>query len=387
MAPGRPRLVGQDQPGDVAAAQRLASRSQTFKVQGSTDNQNFTDLTASKAYTFDSTNDQSTTISFDTTTTRYVRALFTANTGWPAGQASELEVYGPATGDIQAPTAPSNLSYTEPATGQIKLTWSAATDDTAVTGYDVYANGQLRASVAGNVLTYTDTQPAGSDITYFVRAKDAAGNVSANSNSVTRKGSSGDTQAPTAPGNLAYTQSGNDVKLTWQASSDNVQVTGYDVYANNQVVKTVAGDVTTYTDTPSTGATVTYYVKAKDAAGNVSVASNSVTRTGSGSGSDLAQASPSRPPHTPSPTSPRTPTTGRQRPTGRARAVPTRPPSPPSWVPTPTSARSSSSSTPMPPGPRARRTSRCSAATRMRRRSPASWPRRTTRSTRRAATR
>ncbi|MFE4815171.1 discoidin domain-containing protein [Streptomyces sp. NPDC056704] len=268
------------------------SRSQTFKVQGSTDNQNFTDLTASKAYAFDSTNDQSTTISFDTTTTRYVRALFTANTGWPAGQASELEVYGPATGDIQAPTAPSNLSYTEPATGQIKLTWSAATDDTAVTGYDVYANGQLRASVAGNVLTYTDTQPAGSDITYFVRAKDAAGNVSANSNSVTRKGSTGDTQAPTAPGNLAYTQSGNDVKLTWQASSDNVQVTGYDVYANNQVVKTVAGDVTTYTDTPSAGATVTYYVKAKDAAGNVSVASNSVTRTGSGSGSDLAQGKP-----------------------------------------------------------------------------------------------
>ncbi|MFJ9542175.1 discoidin domain-containing protein [Streptomyces sp. NPDC101225] len=268
-------------------------RSQTLKVQGSTDNQNFTDLTASKAYTFDSANDQSTTISLDTTTTRYVRVLFTANTGWPAGQLSELEVYGPATGDTQAPTAPSNLGYTEPATGQIKLTWSAATDDTAVTGYDVYANGQLRASVAGSVLTYTDTQPAGSDITYFVRARDAAGNVSANSNSVTRKGSGGDTQAPTAPGNLAYTQSGGDVKLTWQASSDDTKVTGYDVYANDKLLKSVAGDVTTYTDTPSASATVTYYVKAKDAAGNVSTASNSVTRPGAtGTGSDLAQGKP-----------------------------------------------------------------------------------------------
>lgn len=268
------------------------SRSQTLKVQGSADNKNFTDLTASKAYTFDSSDDQSATISFDTTTTRYVRVLITANTGWPAGQLSELEVYGPATGDTQAPTAPANLSYTEPATGQIKLTWSAATDDTGVTGYDVYANGQLRASVAGNVLTYTDTQPAGSDVTYYVRAKDAAGNVSADSNSVTRKGASGDTQAPTAPGNLAYTQSGSDVKLTWQASADNVKVTGYDVYANNQLVKSVAGDVTTYTDTPSAAATVTYYVKAKDAAGNVSAASNSVTRPGSGAGSDLAQGKP-----------------------------------------------------------------------------------------------
>ncbi|MFE4695759.1 discoidin domain-containing protein [Streptomyces sp. NPDC056738] len=269
------------------------SRSETLKVQGSTDNQNFTDLTASKAYTFDSSNDQSTTIALDTTTTRYVRVLVTANTGWPAGQLSELEVYGPATGDTQAPTAPSNLAFTEPATGQIKLTWNAASDDTAVTGYDVYANGQLRASVAGNVLTYTDTQPAGTDITYFVRAKDAAGNVSPNSNSVTRQGSSGDTQAPTAPGNLAYTQSGSDVKLTWQASSDNVKVTGYDVYANGQLAKSVAGDVTTYTDTPSATATVTYYVKAKDAAGNVSAASNSVTRTGStGSGSNLAEGKP-----------------------------------------------------------------------------------------------
>ncbi len=89
------------------------SRSQTLKIQGSTDNQNFGDLTASKAYTFDSSTDQSTTISFDATTTRYVRVLITANTGWPAGQLSELEVYGPATGDTQAPTAPTNLSYTE----------------------------------------------------------------------------------------------------------------------------------------------------------------------------------------------------------------------------------------------------------------------------------
>ncbi|KAK1185499.1 discoidin domain-containing protein [Streptomyces sp. NBS 14/10] len=270
------------------------SRSQTLKIQGSTDNQNFTDLTSSKAYTFedDSGDDQSATIGFDTTTTRYVRALITANTGWPAGQLSELEVYGPATGDTQAPTAPTNLSYTEPATGQIKLTWNAATDDTGVTGYDVYAGGQLRASVAGNVLTYTDIQPADSDITYYVRAKDAAGNVSPNSNSVTRKGTSGDTQAPTAPGNLAYTQSGNDVKLTWQASTDNVKVTGYDIFAGGELVKSVVGDVTTYTDTPSAAATVTYYVKAKDAAGNVSVASNSVTRPGSGSDSDLGQGKP-----------------------------------------------------------------------------------------------
>ncbi|MFJ8751928.1 discoidin domain-containing protein [Streptomyces sp. NPDC102441] len=271
------------------------SRSQTLKIQSSTDNQNFTDLTASKAYTFDSGNQQSANISFDTTTARYVRVLITANTGWPAGQLSELEVYGPATGDTQAPTAPSGLGYTEPATGKIKLIWNAASDDTGVTGYDVYANGRLRASIPAGAPTYTDTQPAGSDVTYYVRAKDAAGNVSSNSNSVTRKGSGGDTQAPTAPGNLAYTQpGGEDVRLTWQASDDNVKVSGYDVYANDKLVESVGGDVTAFTHKPSTASTVIYYVKAKDAAGNESAPSNSVTRPGatSGPGSDLAQGKP-----------------------------------------------------------------------------------------------
>ena len=39
----------------------------------------------------------------------------------------------------------------QPGSGQIRLTWSAATDNTAVTGYDIYANSVLRSSVAGTV--------------------------------------------------------------------------------------------------------------------------------------------------------------------------------------------------------------------------------------------
>jgi hypothetical protein len=166
------------------------ARDETLAVQGSTDGQNFTDLSASAARTFSPPNN-TVTVDYGTATTRYVRIRITANTGWPAGQLSELEVYGPATGDTQAPTAPGSLAFTEPGAGQIKLTWTASTDNVGVTGYDVYANGQLRTSVAGNVLTYTDNQPANISITYAVRAKDAAGNQSANSNTVTRNGSGG----------------------------------------------------------------------------------------------------------------------------------------------------------------------------------------------------
>ncbi|MGX1509733.1 hypothetical protein RKD44_001021 [Streptomyces collinus] len=269
------------------------NRSQTLKIQASENGSDFTDLTAAKAYTFDAAGGQSATITFDAATARHVRVLATANTGQPAAQVSELEIYGPETGDTQAPTAPANLAFTEPATGQIKLTWNESSDDTAVTGYDIYAGGELLTSVAGDVTTYTDTRPAGATVTYYVRAKDAAGNVSGNSNSVTRRADTGDTQAPTAPANLALTEpAAGQIKLTWGASTDNEGVTGYDVYANNKLRKSVAGDVTTYTDTQPASANVTYFVRAKDAAGNVSGDSNPVIRNGTKDGSNLAVGKP-----------------------------------------------------------------------------------------------
>ncbi|MEV7195259.1 discoidin domain-containing protein [Streptomyces sp. NPDC093510] len=267
-------------------------RSQTLKIQGSTDGTDFTDLTASKEYAFTAASEHTATLSLDTVTTRYVRVLISANTAQPAGQLSELEIYGPAGGDTKAPTAPSNLALTEPEPGRIKLTWDASDDDKGVTAYDVYVNGELRTSVPGDVRTYTDTQPASASVTYHVRARDASGNASANSNSVIRKGDSGDTQAPTAPSNLALTQpSSGEIKLTWGASNDNVKVTAYDVYADGKLLKSVAGDVTTYTDSRPASVTVTYSVRARDAAGNVSAHSDTVTRPGGGN-TDLAEGKP-----------------------------------------------------------------------------------------------
>lgn len=169
-------------------------RSQTLSVQGSADGANFTNLAASQSYTFDPAGNNTVTVSFTAAAARYVRLVFTANTGWPAGQISEFEVYGSAAGgDTQAPSAPGNLAFTEPASGQIKLTWTASADNVGVTGYDIYANNALRASVAGSALTYTDNQPASATVSYYVKAKDAASNVSAASNTVTRTGTGGGT--------------------------------------------------------------------------------------------------------------------------------------------------------------------------------------------------
>ncbi|NJO92529.1 MAG: hypothetical protein HC831_28860 [Chloroflexia bacterium] len=88
-----------------------------------------------------------------------------------------------------------------------------------------------------------------------------------------------DTQAPTAPSNLAATNvATTTLTLNWTASTDNVGVTGYDIYRNGSLLTTT--NSTTYNVTGLTGATsYSFYVKAKDAAGNVSAASNTINVT------------------------------------------------------------------------------------------------------------
>ncbi|WP_406109554.1 discoidin domain-containing protein [Streptomyces sp. NBC_01003] len=70
-----------------------ATRTQTLGVSGSTDNSTFTTLKASAGYTFNPNSDNTTEVALTGTPTRYLRLTFTANTGWPAAQLSELEAY------------------------------------------------------------------------------------------------------------------------------------------------------------------------------------------------------------------------------------------------------------------------------------------------------
>ncbi len=99
-------------------------------------------------------------------------------------------------------------------------------------------------------------------------------------------GGGGDSTPPTAPTGVAATVStSTSVALSWTASTDNVGVTGYDVYRGGVLAGTTTG--TTFTDTglsPSTA--YTYTVKAFDAAGNLSPASAPATATTQGAGAD-----------------------------------------------------------------------------------------------------
>jgi hypothetical protein len=95
-----------------------------------------------------------------------------------------------------------------------------------------------------------------------------------------------DTSAPTTPGNLDWTASiradGTPfVFLSWTASSDNVGVTTYDVYRNGIRLGgsccSFLSDSSFVDNSATANTTYQYYVVARDAAGNVSTASNTIT--------------------------------------------------------------------------------------------------------------
>ncbi|SEG76488.1 parallel beta-helix repeat (two copies) [Actinacidiphila yanglinensis] len=69
------------------------ARSQTLSLSASNDGSTFTTLKASASYSFDPTSGNTVTLSFAATSQRYFRLNVTANTGWPAGQLSEFQVW------------------------------------------------------------------------------------------------------------------------------------------------------------------------------------------------------------------------------------------------------------------------------------------------------
>jgi chitodextrinase len=173
--------------------------------------------------------------------------------------------------DTQAPTVPSGLSSTSVTETGFTLNWSASIDDVGVTGYDVYKNGALLNTVTNPTLNITGLI-AGTTYAMTVRAKDAAGNISAASN--TFYVLTADFQAPTIPTGLTSASvTETSFVLIWTASTDNVSIAGYDVYRNGVFLNSVTNPTISIT---SLNASTTYSmtVKAKDAAGNISAPSS-----------------------------------------------------------------------------------------------------------------
>jgi hypothetical protein len=94
-------------------------RTQTVTVQGSSDGSNFSTLAASAGYVFDPGSGNAVTVTLSGATARHVRLAFAANTGWPAAQLAQIQVYGE-----DAPTTPppvTDLARGRPATASSQV--------------------------------------------------------------------------------------------------------------------------------------------------------------------------------------------------------------------------------------------------------------------------
>lgn len=205
-----------------------------------------------------------------------VKAKDAAGNTSVASNAVSVTTLAPAP-DTTAPTT-ATLSASGTTFSTTNLSWSGATDNVAVTGYDVYKDGVFLASTASTTYTVSGLSSS-TAYAFYVQAKDAAGNSSLASNTVTVTTLTPDTTAPTAPTLSASGTTASSTNLSWTGATDNVAVSGYDVYKGGVLLGSTT-TATTYAVTGLTASTAyTFTVRAKDAAGNVSADSNTVSVT------------------------------------------------------------------------------------------------------------
>ncbi|WP_426092744.1 endonuclease [Flavobacterium sp. DSR3-2] len=87
------------------------------------------------------------------------------------------------TADAQVPTTPANLVASGTTSNSVTLSWTASTDNTGVSGYNIYMNSALKTTATSTTTTITGLT-ASTAFSFFVKAKDAAGNISGASNTV-----------------------------------------------------------------------------------------------------------------------------------------------------------------------------------------------------------
>lgn len=176
--------------------------------------------------------------------------------------------------DTQAPTAPTSLSSSNITTTEFTLSWTAATDNVGVTGYDIYRGTTLIGSTTTATTFNVTGLTANTTYSMTVKAKDGAGNISAASTALNVTTSALDIIAPSVPSALSassITLSG--FTLNWTASSDNVAVTGYEIFRNGVSIGT--SSTTSFNVTGlSSNTTYAMTVRAYDAVNNYSAQSS-----------------------------------------------------------------------------------------------------------------
>ena len=144
---------------DLPPLTSWAARTQTLSVQGSADGTTVTTIVPSTSYTFDPATGNTVSITLPAgTSTRYVRVTITANTGWAAGQVSELQVFpsGMSTPSATLTTSPSTLTF-----GSTTVGSTASTQPVTITNSGTASAAVSAISATGD---FTQTNTCGTSI-------------------------------------------------------------------------------------------------------------------------------------------------------------------------------------------------------------------------------
>jgi len=193
--------------------------------------------------------------------------------------------------DTEAPTTPTDVTLTNIGLTSMDLSWDASEDNVDVTGYNVYVDDVLTAQTSSAITNTTISNlTTNTDYKFTVIAKDLINNFSTPSaaeNATTLE----DTAPPSVPENVTIaTITDSSFNVSWEDSSDNNVVAGYDVFVDESFKASTS--TTSYTVTGlASSTTYTVEVLAKDADDNKSAksaTSNATTSTGSaGAASEL----------------------------------------------------------------------------------------------------
>ena len=192
--------------------------------------------------------------------------------GNSSSQATAINPTTTACPDTTPPTTPTGLTVSTITQSSMTFSWSASTDNVRVAGYKVYRNGTQVATSYSNLIYWASGLPCGTTYTFSVNAFDPAGNNSPQATPVSgTTNACADTTPPTTPTGLvvsAATQT--SLTLSWASSTDNVGVSGYQLYQDGVQVSIESSSLSHTFSYLACGTGYTLTVSAFDAVGNQS---------------------------------------------------------------------------------------------------------------------
>ena len=181
--------------------------------------------------------------------------------------------------DRRAPTTPTNLQVTGMTPYSVSLTWNPSTDNSGSVTYVICCANVSSEAFPGPASSrvYRAGLEAGRSFTLRIVARDAAGNYSGYSNTVTFT-LPRDTTTPTKP-NVSVTDVGpTHVSLAWSSVEDGPNV-WFNVYMNGNPVRQGVRDTSGTFGPLQPETTYTFTVQARDFGGNTSPMSDPVNVT------------------------------------------------------------------------------------------------------------